>query len=244
MLNATQDELIENSKANHVENGEPNGAATLVSTLRVLRSRGLLSFLQSPRSIFHFVTGRNFPENANGDNVVGIAYPKQACERFGLNTGLTDAGDTSIVGLIMAHEIGHNLGADHDEVAVNGCPSGQHVMSAKIDSTITGFSSCSIDSITEHLTDRFPAIVVHTCMDFPVDVGITSNTDNPLRPPKNKDFSFAYQISVNDGSIPVELLRVEGEIADATQGEFVGVNLNDASCAVDKRVIAAISHHR
>lgn len=234
MLNATQDELIENAKADHIEDDDLNGAATLVNTLRVLRSRGLLSFLQSPRSIFHFVTGRNFPDNANGDNVVGIAYPKQACERFGLNTGLTDAGDTSIVGLVMAHEIGHNLGADHDDIDVNGCPSNQNVMSSRIDATITEFSSCSIDAINEHLIDRFPAIVVHACIDFPIDVSIISNADNPLRPPKNKGFSFAYQISVNDGSIPVELLRVEGEIADATQGEFVGVNLNGASCAVDK----------
>ena len=217
MLNSAQDELIGSSD-------DPND---LLDRLRILRGSNRLDFLQQSRSIFHLVTGRDF--SGIDDNVVGIAYPGQVCETFGLNTGLTDAGDTSLVSLVMAHEIGHNLGADHDSTETNGCAENQNVMSANIGfqaSGFTGFSSCSIEAINQNVADNLSGL----CFNFPIDIGLTASLDNPVSPDRVTPFDLVYNVNTQDGYIPVSSLNINGVIGNGDEGRFVSANVEGGVC--------------
>ena len=218
MLNAEQDNLIGSSD-------DPND---LLDRLRILRGSNQLSFLQQSRSIFHLVTGRDF-SGIDGD-VIGIAYLGQVCESFGLNTGLTDAGDTSLVSLVMAHEIGHNLGADHDSVASNGCPENRHVMSASLGfqaSGVTGFSSCSINSINQTVADNLSGL----CFSFPIDLGLTASLENPVSPNRVTPFDLVYNVNAEDGYIPIGVVNIQGVIIDSSEGEFISALVEGGNCS-------------
>ena len=217
MLNVVQDELIGSSD-------DPND---LLDRLRILRGSNQLDFLEQSRSIFHLVTGRDF-SGTDGD-VVGIAYLGQVCESFGLNTGLTDAGDISLVSLVMAHEIGHNLGADHDAIELNGCPENRHVMSASLGfqaSSFTGFSSCSIESINQTVADNLSG----ACFNFPVDIGITASLDNPVSPDRETPFDLVYNVNAEDGYMPISSVSINGVINKGDEGQFLNATVEGGVC--------------
>lgn len=99
---------------------------------------------QSQLGLTHLLTHRELL-----DTTVGVAWMDTLCDpHFGAS--LTQTLDSTHMesALIMAHEIGHNFGADHDGVADSSCETteGNFLMSPSITPSST-FSQCSLDDI-------------------------------------------------------------------------------------------------
>ena len=227
MLSSEQDALV----------GEVNSANGLLKRLATLRVGGQLNFLKKPASIFHFVTGRNFPPTPDGDYIVGLAYVGTVCSDNGQNSGLTDAGGTGAVSLVMAHEIGHNLGAKHDDPATNGCEDYRYVMQSSVGGNsgrVTQYSACSVSDIEAEVA----ANLSNRCFDFPVDVKLSEALGNPDQPPIATPFNTTVNVVRDDGYLPVDYLRVEGELPDSTQGYFSSASVRNGNCWVNDEVFS------
>jgi hypothetical protein len=105
------------------------------------------------RGLAHLVTGKDLD-----GTTAGIAYVKTVCTvDRGVSVSERSFG-TTISALIMAHEIGHNLGADHDGEAGSVCASvgGGYIMAPSVSGFAT-FSQCSINTMT-------PVIAAANCI--------------------------------------------------------------------------------
>lgn len=105
------------------------------------------TFVTSPGftnpGLTHLFTGRDL----NG-SVIGIAYLSSLCSaRFGVGLSEVRGGGTAGA-LIVAHELGHNFGAPHDNQGGSACAGtpGTFLMNPFINGSDT-FSPCSLDQI-------------------------------------------------------------------------------------------------
>ena len=98
---------------------------------------------QSAQGLTHLYTGRDLDTTT-----VGIAYLDTLCHPLGV--GLSEGWRGSLTaGLVAAHEIGHNFGAEHDAEEGSVCadtPAG-FLMEASVNGSDM-FSQCSIDTIS------------------------------------------------------------------------------------------------
>jgi hypothetical protein len=108
------------------------------------------------RGLAHLMTGKDLD-----GTTAGIAYVRTVCEKErGVSLSQRSYG-TTVSALVMAHELGHNLGATHDGEAGTPCAStGSGFIMA---SSVTGFgtfSQCSIDTMK-------PVIAAASCITEP-----------------------------------------------------------------------------
>jgi hypothetical protein len=96
------------------------------------------------RDTAHLFTGTDF----SSDLVIGRAYIKTVCNlewAYGINW-ITFTYSLTAQSMLVAHELGHNLGADHFGESNSG-----HVMNPAINSAPNGFSSQSVSSMNSYL---------------------------------------------------------------------------------------------
>lgn len=94
----------------------------------------------------HLFTGRGLD-----GNVIGVAFLGTLCSSFGgygVNQNLNS--DTRSA-LVVAHELGHNFGAGHDN-DTNSCPAGtfRGIMNSSINNS-EEFSQCSLDAMSDEV---------------------------------------------------------------------------------------------
>ncbi|VDI78999.1 Hypothetical predicted protein [Mytilus galloprovincialis] len=97
--------------------------------------------------------------------LLGLAWVKAICYKVRYNqyyeNSIVEDKGKAIVGLVAAHELGHNLGASHDTSSKNNCSADdRYVMApsayAKKDEKATNhyiFSNCSIDYFQEYIDE-------------------------------------------------------------------------------------------
>ena len=118
------------------------GAVTLETTLRSFRDYHLQTrSLNDDIGLTYLFSG-----NDNTDEAIGLAWIGAICRNDGFDVGVTTP--SSYADLLVTHEIGHSLGAQHDsDTACSG--SRNLLMWPRISKTTTqGFSNCSQNSVT------------------------------------------------------------------------------------------------
>jgi hypothetical protein len=92
----------------------------------------------------HLMTGKNTSYLGNS-TIVGLAYLGVVCSSTINNTGLSERTSSAIQHLVVAHELGHNFNANHDDAT----PS---IMSSSVSANRDTFSNFSINEINTFLS--------------------------------------------------------------------------------------------
>ncbi|KAF1388873.1 hypothetical protein PFLUV_G00067360 [Perca fluviatilis] len=104
----------------------------------------------------HLISGIDF-EGAT----VGLAFIGTLCSGHSVGV-VQDHNDRAIaVGATLAHEMGHNLGMDHDDSSACACSGDSCIMAAALSWNIPRtFSSCSSNNYEKYLTSRSPSCLL------------------------------------------------------------------------------------
>ncbi len=196
-------------------------AGTLLDDITAKRGAGNVPFLLSERSIFHFVSGRDFD-----GSTAGLAWVGTLCGGGGYATGITSASDSNATtAVIVAHEMGHNLGANHDGSG-NSCEAGKNIMSPYVSSSFTSFSSCSFTDISTKISGLSD---VEQCFNFPADAGISDVDGNPLEVEEGASFQANFNVNYQQAFESADGLTITGVIGE-NEGQLQGVSIGGQPC--------------
>lgn len=185
---------------------QDNGGLTATSPNTLLNQ--FSTFAASPGftnpGLAHLLTGRDLD-----GGTIGIAYVAALCSaRFGVGVSqVTGSGGTSGA-LTMAHEIGHNFGAPHDNQSGSPCAStpGTFLMNPFLNGIDT-FSQCSLQQIQ-------PRVTAATCIT-PI-----TNPPPPPPPPTGSIFTARFDTDPNGFSFTPDTFQRTRQPA-YTNGAFI-----------------------
>jgi hypothetical protein len=180
--------------------GDPFTATTVPSTLlNELASWRQVTPTQTSKGLTHLLTGRDLD-----GTTVGIAFLGSVCNirsAAGLTQGTLSTTNSA---LVIAHEMGHNFGAEHDGEAGKACESTSQtfLMAPRLNGS-DQFSACSLGAIT-------PVVNAARC------IGALSVADADLDLPASirrlRGQAFDYTFNVRS----IGAVTVEGVVATVT----------------------------
>ncbi len=164
-------------------------SSTLLGQLRTYRSAIPTA---ERRAISHLFTTRRL----DGGTTLGIANLSGACDAAN-GVSLTSVGFGAIssnAALIMAHELGHNLGAEHDTAA---CGDNFLMWPEYSYRTQPAFSQCSLDAIK-------PFIAAHrgTCISSPAYGDVIPRVGSIPDPLRTEPFTWPVYVR-SAGTVPI-----------------------------------------
>ena len=211
-------------------------AGVLLTNIENKKNNAEIPFIINNSALTHLVTGRDFD-----GGTLGVAYLGSVCEANGFSTGTSSiffsnpADSTSynipLTAVVVAHELAHNLGSDHDGPGANVlCPSSTFIMSPIINPAfnLTNFSTCSAADIESTLSNLMNP---EQCLDFPADVAITESVGNSGVLDTNSEFPSSYTVTLNNGFLAVDRVDIAGTI-NLAEGMFINVTANGINCVV------------
>ncbi len=172
--------------------------------------------LSNDLALVHLFTGV-----LTADPSVGLAYIDTVCKTNGYDVSLSLPFRYPI--LLTAHEIGHNLGALHDDETSQCNNISDGLMFSHINENSTrAFSSCSVDAISKRLEES-------TCHEDAIDMDITLA--------RQDDTGIIALVTNTDGvrAFPSATLTVDLQHATiaAAPASCELISDNSVQCAVD-----------
>ena len=137
-----------------------------------------------------------------------------------------DRASEGVASVILAHEMGHNFGAEHDGPPNNAaCPVSTFIMSPVVANGLNAFSQCSRDEINAH-------IALGNCYKEPIDIALARFG---AAPPDNlaQQQEITRQVSVtNNGTVAVSNVQIDGDIDNVAFASFSEVTVNGQACTL------------
>lgn len=175
----------------------------------------------------HLFTGKDLL-----DGVLGLAYVGVVCSDPEYSTGLTQHYDTALDYLVFAHEMGHNLGAEHD------ASTPRTIMYPSAGPDQTYFSATSINQMNAHVSSYGSCLA-------------TSN--DPAPDPREEEPSIKFSSSFNKKTGEIKFViaragvgsgRCIFQLALGSDSNFKKYKLKEARSAATKLTFTAKTTQR
>ena len=199
-----------------------NGTLTSTDALTLLQQFGAFTSSGgfSHPGVAHLFTGKNL----NG-GTVGIAYVGALCNsRFGIGVNEVIGGGTARA-LVVAHELGHNFGAPHDNESGSACAStpGNFIMNPFINGS-DQFSPCSVTEMQPEINSA-SCITVINFDQSDLQVNIPNTTVE-----SDIGAAFGYTVNVQNNG-PNTATNATAGITVPSEVSIQNVSINTGSCA-------------
>ena len=211
-----------------------NGGLTSTNALTLLNQ--FSAFTSAPSfehpGIAHLFTGRDLD-----GNTVGYAFLRSLCNpQFGI--GVNQIIGTGTAGaLIVAHELGHNFGAPHDNEIGSPCAStpGSYLMNPYIDGS-DQFSPCSLSQIQPVISGASCLTVIHLEQADLQSRFQPSPLEGPLKQPFTStltvtNYGQGQALNPTASMVIPQELTVDHIYTDG--GSCMGINTTHPTCRLD-----------